>query len=73
MVTEGGRMLSAGERQLVCLARALVSQTQVFLMLFSIQIVFFLDQELLILFFFFLLERPSSEKPNAQLFQIGSE
>jgi len=29
LIAEGGRMLSAGERQLACLARAFLSETQV--------------------------------------------
>ena len=41
LVAEGGRMLSSGERQLVCLTRALLSHTQVFSPLLLVFCVFF--------------------------------
>jgi len=75
VVTEGGRMLSAGERQLVCLARALLSQTQVFLVLFLFTLYFFLDQELISCRYSFCSSCWSTilKKPKALSFQIESE
>ena len=43
LIAEGGRMLSAGERQLVCVARAFLSETQVSCDFFEICICLFLS------------------------------